>query len=295
MPELDPHAYHFDLREKPLGAGADLDERLAYLGRITADPEQANPVTVVQLALGALQLRDPEQLPLVMAVSEWLEQTADQRGLLPYRFPMPHTYPLEAPWYSSLAQGEAASLLVRAAQIFDRVQLYDLADRIVEPLLQTETEGSLVALTAEGPVLQEYPTNPPAHVLNGWITSLFGLYDIARAPRGATTTVRRAANAFETGTATLATMLHLYRTPLGWSRYDLYPHPIANTASVAYHRLHVAQLRALHSLAQLEIFASTADEWERSLRNPAALLVAIARKVAFRVIRPRSRRVKAPG
>lgn len=286
---MDPYAFYFDLREKPLGAGANLDERLAYLARITADREQTNPVTVIQLALGTLQLRDPEQLPLVAGAVEWVEQSANDRGLLPYRFPMPHTFPLDAPWHSSLAQGEAGSLLVRAAQILGRPQLYELADRLVQPLLQLECP--LVALTAEGPVLQEYPTNPPAHVLNGWITSLFGLHDVAQAPRDATATTRRAADAFKMGSETLAARLHLYRTPFNWSRYDLYPHPLTNTASVSYHRLHVAQLRALHTLTCLEPLAATADEWERSLANPAALLIGVARKVAFRVVRPRWRRV----
>jgi hypothetical protein len=291
-PDLDPHAYHFDLRSKPLDAGRSIGERLAYLERITADRAQTNPVTVIQLALGALQLRDLDQLPLVVGGLEWVEESVDDRGLLPYHFPLPHTFPLEAPWYSSLAQGEAASLLVRAAQILGRGELFELADRMAEPLV--ETEHGLIALTREGPVLQEYPTDPPAHVLNGWITSLFGLYDVAHAPRDATATTRRAADAFNSGAATLAARLHLYRTPLGWSRYDLYPGPLTNPASVVYHRHHVALLRALYSLTRLETFALTADGWERSLRNPAALIVGVVRKVAFRVVRPRSRRVEAP-
>lgn len=288
--ELDLYAFYFDLSGKPLRAGADLNERFAYLERITADPAQTNPVTVIQLALGSLQLRDPQQLPLIESVVEWLERSADDRGLLAYGFPMPHTYPLDPPWYSCLAQGEAASLLVRAAQLFDRPELYGLADRTVEPLLHQDS--ALVALRDEGPVLQEYPTDPPSHVLNGWITALFGLYDVACAPREASAATQRTAEAFSMGTATLAAMLRLYQTPLGWSRYDLYPHPIPNTASVAYHRLHIEQLRALHRLANLEVFAATANEWERSLQKPSARLVAVARKVAFRLVRPRSRRVK---
>lgn len=285
---MDPHAYHFDLRAKPLAAGESIAERLAYLGRATADRNRTNPVTVIQLALGALQLRDPEQLPLVAGAVEWLVQSGDDDGLLAYGFPMPHTFPLDPPWYSSLAQGEAGSLLVRAAQLLDRPELYGLADRSVEPLLQGPP---LVVVTADGPVLQEYPTDPPAHVLNGWITSLFGLYDVAHAPRDPTPTSRRAADAFEVGSETLAARLHLYRTPLGWSRYDLYPHPLANTASISYHELHVAQLRALHALTGLDALAATADEWERSLRSAVARLVATARKVAFRLVRPRWRRV----
>lgn len=286
---MDSYAYHFDLRAKPLHAGASLDERLIHLEAITSDPMHTNPVTVIQLALGTLQLRDPGQLPLVSAVVDWLEGSTDDHGLLPYRFPMPHTFPLEPPWYSSLAQAEAASLLVRAAPVLGSPKLLDLADRVIEPLLAAGSP--LVEGTPEGPVLQEYPTDPPAHVLNGWVTSLFGLHDVARAPRAATATTRRADEAFNAGTAALAERLHLYRTPLHWSRYDLYPHPVPNTASIAYHRLHVAQLRALHSLARIDVLAETADDWERSLTNPPALLVGLARKIVFRAVRPRSRRV----
>jgi len=282
---VDPYAYHFDLRAKPLGAGADLDARLAYLERATAEPSQTNPVTVVQLALGGLQLRDPAQLPLVAAAVEWLERTADDRGLLAYRFPMPHTFPLEAPWYSSLAQGEAGSLLVRAAQVLGRGELFDLADLVVEPLLGTEPP--LVSLTAEGPVLEEYPTDPPAHVLNGWITSLFGLYDVAHAPRDATAPARKAGEAFEAGTATLAARLHLYRTPFGWSRYDLYPHPLVHAASPFYHRLHVEQLRALNDLAPDPRLAATAERWSAGSANPVAIALGTAHKIAFRLVRPR--------
>jgi hypothetical protein len=290
-PELDPFAYHFDLRAKTREAGANLADRLAYLDRVTADPASSNPVTVLQLALGTLQLRDPEQLPLVSAVVDWLDRSADDRGLLAYQFPLPHTFPLDAPWYSSLAQGEAASLLVRAGQALGRHELFELAGHFLEPLL--DPDSPLVEVTQEGPALQEYPTDPPAHVLNGWITSLFGLYDVAQAPGGETATTRQAAHAFGTGTATLVARLHLYRTVLGWSRYDLYPHRFANPASLAYHRHHVDQLRTLYGLTGLENLAVTADEWAQSLRNPAAVTVAVLRKVAFRVVRPRFRRVTA--
>ncbi|HKO27660.1 MAG TPA: D-glucuronyl C5-epimerase family protein [Solirubrobacteraceae bacterium] len=242
---------------------------------------------VIQLGLGALQLRDSDQLPLVAAIVDWIERSLDSDGLLAYRFPMPHTFSLDPPWYSSLAQGEAGSLLVRAAELFARPELYRLADRVTEPLLQVESP--LVAITPEGPVLEEYPTDPPAHVLNGWITSLFGLHDVGRTPRAAT--ADRSAEAFGAGTKTLAARLGLYRLALGWSRYDLYPHPLTNVSSLSYQRLHVAQLRALHSLTDFPLFASTADEWERALASRTASLVGLGRKVAFRLVRPRWRRV----
>ena len=264
---------------------------LALVRQLTSDSAQSYPVDVIQVGLGAIQLAEADSnwLTVVSEVVAWIERTMDGRGLIACRRPMPHTFPLPVPWHSSLAQGEAASLLVRSARVFARSDLLDLADRAIAPLL--DPESALVAVTAQGPVLQEYPTTPPAHVLNGWITSLCGLYDVAQARPADTDTPGSAAAGFDAGVTALAARLHLYRTPIGWSRYDLYPHPLTNVASPFYHRLHVGHLRMLNALAPCEIFDRTADEWERAGANPALQSFAVARKVLFRCVRPRWKRV----
>jgi hypothetical protein len=287
----DAHAYFFDLRGKATAAGPSPAEGFALLRRLTSEPTRTNPVDVVQLGLGALQLRDQDWLPTVAEVVSWIERTMDDEGLLAYRFPMPHTFALDAPWHSSLAQGEAASLLVRAAEVLGRIDLLELADRAVASLLDPDSE--LVALTPEGPVLQEYPTTPPAHVLNGWITSLWGLFDVARSAERSegADSAGAAGAAFDTGVSTLAARAGRYRTPIGWSRYDLYPHPITNVASPSYHRLHIGHLRTLNELAPRDVFVEVADEWERATASVAARSFAVARKAAFRLVRPRSRQI----
>jgi hypothetical protein len=281
---VDPRAYHFDLRPK-----VEEDRRL--LASLTADPQRANPVSILQLGLGALQLGDPERLPLVTDVVAWVERTVDERGLLAYRFPMPHTFPLDPPWHSALAQGEGISLLVRAADLLDRPELLELAERLAVPLL--DPDSHLVATTPEGPVLQEYPTDPPAHVLNGWLIALWGLYDLAQSGV-ATLRAQRAAEAFAAGSAAVGERIGRYRTPLGWSLYDLYPHPLPNVASPFYHRLHVALLRRQDELAPDPRVSALAVEWHRAAGAPLPLAFALARKLAFRLARPRWRRLR-PG
>ena len=294
LPSAYPYGYHFDLRDKATAAGSSPKEGLILFGRLTSDATRTYPVDVIQLGLGALQHAHEETdwLQVVGEVVSWIERTMDHRGLIPCPFPMPHTFPLAAPWHSSLAQGEAASLLVRASTALGRADLADLAVRAVSSLV--ESDSVLIAVTPDGPVLQEYPSTPPAHVLNGWITSLWGLYDVAHAPGGVEATAARApvARAFDAGVATLVARLHLYRTPIGWSRYDLYPHPLTNVASPSYHRLHVGHLRRLNELAPHELFTQTADEWARSGSNAALRSFAVSRKVLFRVVRPRWRRVR---
>jgi hypothetical protein len=143
-----------------------------------------------------------------------------------------------------------------------------------------------VVETDEGPVLQEYPTHPPAHVLNGWIFALWGLYDVAIAGGELS---EGAHDAFSRGVDTLAARLPLYNTGWNWSRYDLFPHPLVHVTSPFYHRLHVEQLHALHALVPRQVFRETAERWESGARRPLARAHAVARKVAFRLVRPRKK------
>jgi hypothetical protein len=184
-----------------------------------------------------------------------------------------------------MAQGQAASLLIRAADALERPELAELAARAVAPLWSGEPP--LVAATAEGPVLQEYPTDPPAHVLNGWIFALWGLYDVGAVDGLSLATGAQAA--FAAGAHALARRLELYEAGNGWSRYDLYPHTLVHVASHFYHRLHVAQLQAMDALAPDAVFAETAARWERAASHPVAVATAVARKACFRVLRPRWR------
>jgi len=288
----DPHAYYFDLRHKAIADGPTPSDGAAVLARLTADRDQANPVFVLQFGLGALQMRDPAWLACVAGAADWVEREQDADGLLAYRFAMPHTFPLEPPWYSSLAQGEAGSFLVRAAAALDRSELLAVAERAVISLI--DPGSPLVIATPEGPVLEEYPTSPPSFVLNGWITSLFGLHDVAHAAV-ASDVAASARQAFERGVDTLAARVGRYRVALGWTRYDLYPHPLVNVASPSYHRVHIGHLGTLNALAPRAEFAAALREWERASRSPVARTLAVARKVAFRLVRPRSRQIRRRG
>jgi heparosan-N-sulfate-glucuronate 5-epimerase len=263
-------------------------ERLAQLA---AEPH-VNFTSVAQLGIGAWQLAksDPSWLKVASAAAHWLAGQLDDRGWLAYQWPMPHTYAIEPPWISAMTQGEAVSLFVRVAPEEDSPEeLFSAAARAVMPLLEP---SPVVTQTAEGPVLQEYPTDPPAHVLNGWIFGLWGLYDLSATGQGDSIpaeVARRTSSAFADGISALAKWLPRYDTG-GWSRYDLFPHPIVHVASPFYHRLHIEMLRATNELAPNPAFQEMAAHWERSAADPVARTAAVCRKVAFRVIRPRGRR-----
>jgi hypothetical protein len=272
---------------------ADPVDGAERLRRLTADA-RVNFTSIAQLGIGAWQLAksEPSWLRVTSAAAHWLAGQLDDRGWLVVPWAMTHTYELEPPWISAMTQGEAVSLFLRAAPEDSSPQeLFSAATRAVMPLLGP---SPVVTQTPAGPVLQEYPTNPPAHVLNGWIFGLWGLYDLSTTGKEGSIpadVARRASAAFAEGVSALATWLPRYDA-WGWSRYDLFPHPIVHVASPFYHRLHIEQLLATNELAPDHRLQEMAARWELSSRNPMAHAAAVSRKVAFRMIRPRRRHVR---
>jgi hypothetical protein len=134
-----------------------------------------------------------------------------------------------------------------------------------------------------GPFFEEYPTDPPSYVLNGGIYSMWGAYDV-----GVALGSKQASDEWERAVETLARNLHRYDTGY-WSLYDLYPHPVPNIASSAYHALHIAQLQALTLVSPRPEFGEMAErfsEYTESRRNRGRAFV---KKSAFRLAVPRNR------
>lgn len=277
--------YYNDLRVE-LDTDDPVEAR-RLLKTFVADRERANHVTIAQLALGAWQMRavDEAWLQVFAEGAEWLARALDDDGGLQYLFAMPHTFEIRPPWYSAMAQGEAASLFVRAALTLEDDTFVEAAERAIQPLVKSDS--SIVAHTPEGPVLQEYPTQPPSHVLNGWMFALWGLYDVARLAERAGRSTPQAELAFRAGTTALVRRVDLYDAGLGWSRYDLFPHRLTHVASPFYHRLHVALLNATADLTGEDSLRSKAAEWEASARRIPLRIAAVGRKVAFRALYPR--------
>ena len=198
--------------------------------------------------------------------------------------PYPHTFELRPPWVSSMAQGEAASLLVRLHAETGEERYADAARRALAPMSVPSSEGGACAALDGRPFPEEYPTQPPSFVLNGAIFALWGFRDVAvgLGDDGA----RRA---FGEGVDGLAASIHRWDTGR-WSLYDLFPHRVPNVASVAYHALHVAQLEAMVELEPRPELAAAAERFAAYGASRLGRAGAFARKALFRLAEPRSGR-----
>lgn len=248
-------------------------------------PQALLPAALAQLGLGWWERHldgDAAAGEHVLAVCGLLrEQSVEHDGELRWPYDVPVAkYRLEPPYTSALAQGQVASLFLRAAQLSDDAELRDAGRRAVAPLLSTTSD--LVTTTNHGPILEELPTEPPTHILNGWISALWGLHDLAIAFGD-----EAADTAYTQGLHCVRALLPRYDTGW-WTKYSLYPSVPADLAKPIYHRFHIDQLRVLAQLTNDPVFAETADRWS-AYDTPFNRVRFLAQKTTFVVAYQRGR------
>lgn len=171
---------------------------------------------------------------------------------------------LELPpgWYSAMAQGQAMSLLVRAYLRSQNPRYLDSALRATAIFDIPSSEGGVLAKFADVyPWYEEYPTTPSSFVLNGFIYSLLGLYDLkVTAPSNLADDASRL---YTQGLKSLKTLLPFFDTGSG-SIYDLRHYTLGvapNLARWDYHTTHINQLLLLCTVNDDPFFKETATRW----------------------------------
>ncbi len=203
-----------------------------------------------------------------LAQARHLRMAQDASG--GWRYPVPVArYRVSPGWYSGMAQGLAASVLLRASDITGERSYLDAAGMAVTLLLRPLAEGGCAHYDETGmPFLEECPSDPPSHILNGAVFALIGLREFE---------ARTGGKAHASAAQRLAS--HVGRYDLGyWSRYDLH---YTTPATVAYHALHISLLDALDTLVGEPAFRHVAGRWRSYLRHPAYRLRAMAGKARF--------------
>lgn len=165
--------------------------------------------------------------------------------------------------YSAMGQGHAISVLMRAYQHSGGDLRYlQSAVAALRPFRIPSYQGGVLAtFLGKYGWYEEYPTHPPSFVLNGFIYSLLGLYDLMTI--GPAAHGREAALLFQQGMSALKGMLPLYDTGSGTS-YDLRHFTLGVAPNIArwdYHATHVNQLLLLSTLDDARVLDTTAKRW----------------------------------
>lgn len=263
------------------------DYRSKTISPVAAETARDFPVLLVQLALGWWERYvegEADAKREFLRICDLIESRAEKTGQ-ELRWPALVVTPkfhLRPPWCSALTQGQAASVFVRAHLVTGEPRHADLARRAVAPLL-SDGPSDLVSITVAGPILEEAPGSPASHILNGWISALWGVRDV-HLGLGDTNACR----AFHDGLDCLRAHLHEYDTGW-WSRYSLHPHVLEDLAKPYYHRLHIVQLEALYRLTGDNDLNEVARRWAQYDRFPMPE-VALAHTAALVVLESGRRR-----
>jgi len=173
----------------------------------------------------------------------------------PYTFDWQEGYCLlKAPWVCAMAQGLAMSALVRGYRITGNEHLLDIC-RAATRVFEKNVEDGGVRTLERGYVLyEEYPAYPLPRVLDGFLFSLLGLYDIS-----VETCDPRISQLFADGIGGLKHRLEFWNYRNKWSWYGSHgylcpPH---------YHNLNCLLLSVLGRLTGDETLKRYAELWNQ--------------------------------
>ncbi|XP_030313006.1 D-glucuronyl C5-epimerase isoform X2 [Calypte anna] len=208
------------------------------------------------------------------AASNWLVRNQDEKGGWPIMVTRKlgeGFKSLEPGWYSAMAQGQAISTLVRAYLLTKEQTFLGAALRATAPYkLPSEQRGVKAVFMNQHDWYEEYPTSPSSFVLNGFMYSLIGLYDLKET--AGEKLGREARLLYERGMESLKAMLPLYDTGSG-TIYDLRHFMLGTAPNLArwdYHTTHINQLQLLSTIDESPIFKEFVKRWKSYLRGGRA-------------------------
>ena len=224
-------------------------------GRLPVSSNEKNkayyfPIAIFQYGLGAydlyLQTGNKRYLKMVKDTADWAVKNQDENG----GWDCFHDDG-EKNSYSAMGQGEGISLLARAYVALDRGEYLESIKKASSCMIKSIDDGGTMLCNNTGIVFKEFPEKPV--VLNGWIFSIFGLYDyLLLFPRD-----RKIKATYEKSLKTLKNRICTF--DLGyWSKYD----DCQKIASPFYHKLHVSLLTALYDLTAVEVFYEYARKFD---------------------------------
>jgi hypothetical protein len=154
-----------------------------------------------------------------------------------------------SPWYSGMAQGVALSALSKLPVIDKNEEYQQYADLVFNSFQVPRSEDSpWIAFIDNDDFywIEEYPMDPPSHVLNGFITAIWGIYDYWLL------TKKSIAQQILTGClTTLKNHIYKFRNETQKSWYSLNPKSITTDK---YHRIHLLQSKILADISRCDLF-----------------------------------------
>lgn len=213
---------------------------------------------------------------LLYKILDWFESHKEEsHGAIVWREKENLRYNLKNGFVSAMSQGEIISFYLRMFQINNDPKLLNTAKLAYDFFSVDVQNGGFRRYDEKGFLwFEEYPSEPPSYVLNGFIYALFGLYDLYRVTKS-----EKVLADIRNCERTL--IFNVYKYDLFyWSIYDQLKKELV---MVYYQRnAHVPQMDVMYELTGNDVFKFYRDKWQRNINILNILFV----KLMYR-IRPR--------
>lgn len=240
--------------------------------------KQYNPTRIAAYGLAHynnyIENQSEDSKKKFLSMVEWF--LSKESGLYFYDFDWDD---LKAPWISCMAQGEAASLLIRAYKTTGDCIYLDHASKSLEPLFLDIVKGGVKSFINNKHVfLEEYPGSKNLHVLNGFLFGLIGIIETRLI-----TNDEKLKSLEQKLVYSLVENLDKWGE--SWSYYQIDAGKILkNFCTPAYHNLHISQLKFINEHHPDWRLEEKIDSWSEGSLSLSSRLAALGGKVAYRVI-----------
>lgn len=224
------------------------------------------PIAIFQYGLGSydLYLASHEEIykKKFFQCVDWAIAHIDEKG----RWNNFFFYKPETP-FSAMAQGEGASLLIRAYIETGDQKYLDTAKMAIDFMLLPLEKGGTTKYEDCNAYLMEYSFK--GMVLNGAIFAWWGLYDYVLATQDSNIYKKKLDILLDS----ILLILPKFRCKY-WSMYSL----DGLIASPFYHNLHIAQMEAMYKITKNPIFNEYASTWKKQQKNWICATLAFIKK-----------------
>lgn len=214
--------------------------------------------TIIQKALGHHDIyildNDDNHLEEFLKICNWLISNQDERGGWDVSYVMGLKEPSR---YSAMSQGEGISALLRAWKLTGIEKYFISAKKAYDIMIMPIEKGGTAYYEDHDIYFEEYPAMKRNTVLNGWIFSLFAVYDLF-----IITGKSDYKRVFEQSFKTLKNNL-----PVFDSNYWSYYNEEKALSSPFYHDLHISQLEALFIVSGDDTIKRYIEKWKSYKRS----------------------------
>ena len=268
--------YYNDMTNKITSSQTLLDDNGIPYNILTSGEVVYFPGTIFQYALGLydLYLENPNNISYIeqfLKLADWAFDNQEVDGKWKCMSIL-HNSIHET--QSAMCQSEGISVLIRAHIYTNDTKYLEKATNAIELMLKPTNEGGTCYYNNDDIIFQEYVSDFNQSVLNGWIFSLFGIYDYYLYTKN-----EAIKKVLFKSVETLVRFLPKYDRKF-WTNYDL----VGTIAIPAYHDIHIMQLLVLYDIFEKKEFIDYAKIWNKyqmsKINKYRAMVIKLIQKIA---------------